>query len=85
MLPSFFDLVVGAVLPVCISIANVLLLVIRAIFLKGRSKDFSPKDKLVVVTGCDSGFGEMSAHHLTRKGYKIVAACYTEVDLLKSN
>ena len=33
--------------------------------------------KCVVITGCDSGFGEMAAVHLSSLGYHVVAACLT--------
>lgn len=34
--------------------------------------------KCVVITGCDSGFGEMAAVHLTSLGFHVVAACLTD-------
>lgn len=34
--------------------------------------------KAVVITGCDSGFGEMTAIHLSSLGYHVVAACLTK-------
>lgn len=33
--------------------------------------------KVVVITGCDSGFGEMTAVRLSGLGYHVVAACLT--------
>ena len=35
------------------------------------------KDKVVLITGCDSGFGELLTHRALDAGYTVVAACYT--------
>ncbi|XP_028327959.1 retinol dehydrogenase 7-like [Gouania willdenowi] len=43
--------------------------------------------KYVYVTGCDSGFGNLLARHLDKKGFRVIAACFTdkgEDDLRKS-
>ena len=37
----------------------------------------STHDKCVLITGCDSGFGELLAHRAIDAGYTVVAACYT--------
>lgn len=37
----------------------------------------SCEDKVVLITGCDSGFGELLAHRALDQGYTVVAACYT--------
>lgn len=34
--------------------------------------------KHVFITGCDSGFGNLLARQLDRKGFHVVAACLTE-------
>ncbi|XP_053273428.1 dehydrogenase/reductase SDR family member 9 [Pleuronectes platessa] len=34
--------------------------------------------KHVYVTGCDSGFGNLLARHLDKKGFRVIAACFTE-------
>ncbi|XP_013856923.1 retinol dehydrogenase 1 [Austrofundulus limnaeus] len=34
--------------------------------------------KHVFITGCDSGFGNLLARQLDRKGFKVIAACLTE-------
>lgn len=44
-------------------------------------------DKYVYITGCDSGFGNLLARHLDEKGFRVIAACFTEKgeeDLRKS-
>jgi 11-cis-retinol dehydrogenase len=42
-----------------------------------RISGFSTHGRLIVITGCDSGFGRMSAFHLSQLGYTVLAACYT--------
>ncbi|XP_072264067.1 retinol dehydrogenase 16-like [Pyxicephalus adspersus] len=37
------------------------------------------RDKYVFITGCDSGFGNLLAKQLDRRGMKVLAACLTEV------
>lgn len=41
-----------------------------------KVNDFSHKH--VFITGCDSGFGNLLARQLDRKGFHVVAACLTE-------
>ncbi|XP_057614038.1 retinol dehydrogenase 16-like [Chionomys nivalis] len=36
------------------------------------------QDKHVFITGCDSGFGNLLARQLDRRGMKVLAACLTE-------
>ncbi|RWR99736.1 D-beta-hydroxybutyrate dehydrogenase-like protein [Dinothrombium tinctorium] len=33
------------------------------------------KNKIVLITGCDSGFGYLTAKALNKNGFKVVAAC----------
>ncbi|XP_029450714.1 retinol dehydrogenase 7-like [Rhinatrema bivittatum] len=35
-------------------------------------------DKYVLITGCDSGFGNLLARQLDRKGMRVLAACLTQ-------
>ncbi|KAM4701136.1 17-beta-hydroxysteroid dehydrogenase type 6-like [Discoglossus pictus] len=35
-------------------------------------------DKYVLITGCDSGFGNLTAKQLDQRGMKVLAACLTE-------
>uniref|UniRef100_A0A3Q3KXQ3 Retinol dehydrogenase 1 n=1 Tax=Mastacembelus armatus TaxID=205130 RepID=A0A3Q3KXQ3_9TELE len=47
-------------------------------------RDVSPQrvdgfsNKCVFITGCDSGFGNLLARRLDRKGLRVIAACLTE-------
>uniref|UniRef100_A0A668ALT7 Retinol dehydrogenase 1 n=1 Tax=Myripristis murdjan TaxID=586833 RepID=A0A668ALT7_9TELE len=38
--------------------------------------DFNQKH--VLITGCDSGFGNLLAKQLDRRGFAVIAACLTE-------
>ncbi|KAM3585733.1 uncharacterized protein V6R79_025741 [Siganus canaliculatus] len=43
--------------------------------------------KYVYITGCDTGFGNLLARQLDKKGFRVIAACFTEKgeeDLKKS-
>ena len=42
-----------------------------------RKADIAPKSLVVVVTGCDTGFGELTAVQLQEAGFNVVAACLT--------
>ena len=46
----------------------------------------NPQKSIIVITGCDSGFGLMSCKKLSSMGYLVVAACLQEqsVEALKS-
>ncbi|KAM8722636.1 retinol dehydrogenase 16-like [Acanthopagrus schlegelii] len=35
-------------------------------------------NKYVYITGCDSGFGNLLARHLDKKGFRVIASCFTE-------
>lgn len=36
------------------------------------------REKCVMITGCDSGFGNELAKRLDRLGLRVIAGCYTE-------
>jgi NAD(P)-dependent dehydrogenase (short-subunit alcohol dehydrogenase family) len=40
-----------------------------------RSLTVNPQECIIVITGCDTGFGLMSCHRLSKLGYLVVAAC----------
>jgi NAD(P)-dependent dehydrogenase (short-subunit alcohol dehydrogenase family) len=40
-----------------------------------RSLKVKPQECIIVITGCDTGFGLMSCHRLSKLGYLVVAAC----------
>uniref|UniRef100_A0A8D0HKS7 Retinol dehydrogenase 5 n=1 Tax=Sphenodon punctatus TaxID=8508 RepID=A0A8D0HKS7_SPHPU len=47
-------------------------------FFRDRQRLSSFKDKHVFITGCDSGFGNMLAKRLDKKGFRVLAACLTQ-------
>lgn len=46
-------------------------------FFRDRQMLSSFKDKYVFITGCDSGFGNMLAKRLDKKGFHVLAGCLT--------
>lgn len=47
-------------------------------YMKDSLKIDNIEHKYVFVTGCDSGFGNLLARQLDRRGYNVIAACLTE-------
>uniref|UniRef100_A0A3B3Q6T1 Retinol dehydrogenase 1 n=1 Tax=Paramormyrops kingsleyae TaxID=1676925 RepID=A0A3B3Q6T1_9TELE len=47
-------------------------------YMKDSLKVDSITEKFVLVTGCDSGFGNLLAHQLDQKGFHVIATCLTE-------
>ena len=43
------------------------------------------KDQCVLITGCDSGFGKMTALRLVKQGYVVFAGCLDKVKAAKDN
>ena len=68
--------VVCAILSVIVLIANAVFEVIRLVF--KRKANINPSQSVVVITGCDSGFGEMSAIQIQKLGFHVIACCLTE-------
>lgn len=46
--------------------------------LKGQLKTVVPEENIILITGCDSGFGALASIELTSCGYNVVSACLTE-------
>uniref|UniRef100_A0A3B3Q6G0 Retinol dehydrogenase 1 n=1 Tax=Paramormyrops kingsleyae TaxID=1676925 RepID=A0A3B3Q6G0_9TELE len=47
-------------------------------YIRDSLKVDSITEKFVLVTGCDSGFGNLLAHQLDQKGFHVIATCLTE-------
>lgn len=48
-------------------------------FMTGRSNQREEASgKCILITGCDSGFGELLTQSASKAGFTIVAACYTD-------
>jgi len=41
----------------------------------------SSKQKTILITGCSSGIGLCTAHHLTQRGYRVFATARNEKDV----
>lgn len=44
----------------------------------GGKAEVDPRKQAVVITGCDSGFGEMSSVRLQQLGFHVIAVCLTQ-------
>ncbi|XP_063282372.1 retinol dehydrogenase 5 isoform X2 [Pelobates fuscus] len=56
-------------------------------FLRDRQTISRFSDKHVFITGCDTGFGNLLAKRLSRKGFQVLAGCLTQTgadELLKA-
>ncbi|XP_037542081.1 retinol dehydrogenase 1 [Nematolebias whitei] len=72
---------VGEVPLLHLAFTCVLLLAIFAVvrwFFRDSQRLDGFSQKHVFITGCDSGFGNLLARQLDRKGFKVIAACLTE-------
>jgi hypothetical protein len=45
---------------------------------KGQLKTVVPEENIILITGCDTGFGAMASIELAKSGYNVVSACLTE-------
>lgn len=78
---EFFDIAVAAVIS---SICTALNLVCEFWRIVNKKKAvIDPSKSVVVITGCDSGFGEMTALQLHKLDYQVVAACLSEESVKK--
>ncbi|XP_008112602.1 retinol dehydrogenase 5 [Anolis carolinensis] len=60
----------------CVLLFSVLWTVVW--FFRDRQMLSSFKDKYVFVTGCDTGFGNLLAKRLDKKGFQVLAGCLTQ-------
>ncbi|CAL1540622.1 unnamed protein product [Lymnaea stagnalis] len=49
-----------------------------AVFKRCRAHTLNPLEKVVLITGCDTGLGNACARRLESKGFTVVAACYDD-------
>lgn len=71
-----WDTVVPVVMTAGILFFNLFSAAIHRIFHGGKAQ-INPRCLVVVITGCDSGFGELSAVRFSQMGFKVVAGCLT--------
>nr|XP_060619925.1 retinol dehydrogenase 5 [Anolis sagrei ordinatus]XP_060619926.1 retinol dehydrogenase 5 [Anolis sagrei ordinatus] len=60
----------------CVLLFSVLWTVVW--FFRDRQMLSSFKDKYVFITGCDTGFGNLLAKRLDKKGFQVLAGCLTQ-------
>ena len=77
---SAFDVIVAAVLTAVTLILNCVFFIVNCLFYSGRNIK-NENTKIVVITGCDSGFGYLASLRLTSLGYKVISICLTEEGL----
>jgi dehydrogenase/reductase SDR family protein 9 len=53
------------------------LLMTRKIPISMSLQDLKPAQSVVLITGCDTGFGLLATSQLSKAGYKVIAACLT--------
>lgn len=51
---------------------------VGSLFWPRKSINIVPSRSIVVITGCDTGFGELASHQLASMGYQVVSVCLTE-------
>jgi len=51
--------------------------------LRNNKVKLNPEKSIVVITGCDSGFGEMTAKLLAKRGYHVVSTCLTDEGMMR--
>ena len=72
---GFLDILLSVVLSCICTFLNAASDSWRLFFKK--KANISPSKYVVVITGCDTGFGEMAATQLSKLNFHVVAACLT--------
>nr|XP_020645106.1 retinol dehydrogenase 7-like [Pogona vitticeps] len=54
------------------------LLCVLCWFVRDGLKEKDVRGRYIFITGCDSGFGNALAKQLTKKGFRVIAACLSE-------
>lgn len=47
-------------------------------WIRDGSRISTVTDKYVLITGCDTGFGNYAAHTFDKQGFRVLATCLTE-------
>ncbi|XP_022535931.1 retinol dehydrogenase 1 [Astyanax mexicanus] len=63
---------------VCWSVLVVLVLGVIVWYVRDSLKVNDVHQKHVLITGCDTGFGNLAARQLDQQGFRVIAACLTE-------
>jgi NAD(P)-dependent dehydrogenase (short-subunit alcohol dehydrogenase family) len=75
---NYLKSIVTAFTACFLTLCNAVLALVREFILGHPKARIDPSKCVVVVTGCDSGFGEMTAARLSALGFKVVAGCLTQ-------
>lgn len=59
-------------------VAIVVIVASYVLFAPASKLNLKPGENIVVITGCDSGFGLMLAKRLAKMGFHVIAACLTK-------
>jgi len=64
------------VVPVIVSVSIVLLSLLYH-YLKRRKLNIKAAESVIVITGCDSGFGQLTSIYLAKQGFQVIASSLT--------
>lgn len=67
--------------PLILHVTLVVMLIWIIFFRRYKVLFHDPSRLIVIITGCDSGFGQMMANQIAKRGYRVVALCYAEAGL----
>ncbi len=59
-----------------LAVTSLIPIIIALMWLRNKLK-ISPKDRYILITGCDTGFGNALARSLDKKGCHVFATCLT--------
>lgn len=68
----------AGIVPWQVVVAIIIVIVSWVLFAPASKIKLRPAENIVVITGCDTGFGLMLANRLAKMGFKVVAACLTK-------
>lgn len=74
---NFMECIVNVVMTCGLCILNAIFFVIQKLFYSGKVTR-SSNTQIVLITGCDTGFGAMASEKLTSLGYIVISACLTD-------
>ncbi len=58
------------------AVTSLIAIILALMWLRNKLK-LSPKDRYILITGCDTGFGNVLARNLDKKGCHVFATCLT--------
>ncbi|XP_048390674.1 retinol dehydrogenase 7-like isoform X1 [Stegostoma tigrinum] len=64
--------------PIQTSILGIVIFIFLCWLIRDNLELKNIKDKYIFITGCDTGFGNLLAKQLDKRGFRVIAACFTE-------